>query len=159
MAFAVLPCVAVPQAANAGSLWREAVTDERGMYADKKARRIGDIVTVEVNEAIVLTNTKTFGRDRSAESTGPIGLGTQLVNSLVNSVSSRQASTAAGDPVRRKFPLNLLPKSTADSEKSKIFDPAPLTSNTESSGNATNRQVLQFQMAVQVIDTLPNGIW
>ncbi len=156
MAFAVLPCVAAPQAANAGSLWREAVTDERGMYADKKARRIGDIVTVEVDERITFVNDKSLARTR--ENDANPGLAGQLVNSLINSVSSDKASTAAGDPVRRKFPLNILPKKLEDADNLRILSPS--NSNYKSnggSGSVTNVQTLSFKMAVQVIDTLPNG--
>jgi flagellar L-ring protein precursor FlgH len=152
---ALLPVLAAPHVANAGSLWREAVTDERGMYADKKARRIGDVVTVEVDETLVFTNNKNLTRDRSVA--GSPGLVGQFVNSLVNSVSSDRAATAAGDPVRRKFPLNLLPKSPADAEKIKILDPTNSTSNVEGTGSVSNTQRIKFMMAVQVVDALPNG--
>jgi flagellar L-ring protein precursor FlgH len=155
MAFAVLPCVAVPQAASAGSLWREAVTDERGMYADKKARRIGDIVTVEVDETIVFNNTKVLQRARDTDATP--GLAGQLVNSLINSVSSDKASTAAGDPVRRKFPLNLMPKTKEEADKLKILNPADANYESQNTGRMENTQRVRFSMAVQVIDTLPNG--
>ena len=144
-----------PQVVRAGSLWREAVTDERGMFADKKARRIGDIVTVEVDEQIVFNNSKVLNRARETDATP--GLLGQLANSLINSVSSDKASTAAGDPVRRKFPLNLLPKTRADAAKLNILDPT--NSNYESGNNARmeNTQRIRFMMAVQVIDALPNG--
>jgi flagellar L-ring protein precursor FlgH len=147
--------VVCPQVIRAGSLWREAVTDERGMYADKKARRIGDIVTVEVDEQIVFNNSKVLNRARETDATPGI-LG-QLANSLINSVSSDKASTAAGDPVRRKFPLNLLPKTRADAARMNILDPT--NSNYESGNNARmeNTQRIRFMMAVQVIDALPNG--
>lgn len=147
--------VVSPQVVRAGSLWREAVTDERGMYADKKARRIGDIVTVEVDEQIVFNNSKVLNRARETDATPGI-LG-QLANSLINSVSSDKASTAAGDPVRRKFPLNLLPKTRADAARMNILDPT--NSNYESGNNARmeNTQRIRFMMAVQVIDALPNG--
>lgn len=152
---AFVPVLVAPLTATAGSLWREAVTDERGMYADKKARRIGDIVTVEVDETLVFNNSKSLTRDRAVE--GSPGLAGQLVNSLINSVSGKQAATAAGDPVRRKFPLNLLPKSPADAEKIKILDPTNSTSSVEGNGTVSNTQRIRFMMAVQVVDALPNG--
>jgi flagellar L-ring protein precursor FlgH len=151
-----LPLLGAPRDAAAGSLWREAVTDERGMYADKKARRIGDIVTVEVDEVLDFTNTKTLNRGRNIEGATP-GLLGQLANSLINSVSSDKSATAAGDPVRRKFPLNLLPKTKAEADKFNILDPANSNFKSDSEGGARNTQTIKFKMAVQVIDALPNG--
>ena len=29
--------------AHGGSLWKDGITDERGMFADKRAKRVGDI--------------------------------------------------------------------------------------------------------------------
>jgi flagellar L-ring protein precursor FlgH len=155
MAFAVLFCVAAPQVASAGSLWREAVTEERGMYADKKARRIGDIVTVEVDETIVFNNSKVLQRARDTDANP--GFAGQLVNSLINSVSSDKASTAAGDPVRRKFPLNVLPKTKDAADKLRILNPGDSNYESQNTGKMENTQRLRFNMAVQVIDTLPNG--
>jgi flagellar L-ring protein precursor FlgH len=143
--------------AQAGSLWREAVTDERGMYSDRKARRIGDIVTVVITETLIYNNTR--GLTTAREVTGNPGLAGQLVNSLIGSVSSKQSAVAANDPVRRKFPMNLLPKTQAEltDKNLKILDPLTTDSSTAGTGGLTNRQVLNFTMAVQVIDTLPNG--
>jgi len=140
--------------AVAGSLWREAVTDERGMYADKKARRIGDIVTVFVNETLKYTNTRTLETTRATN--GSPGLAGQFVNSLINSVSSKDSKNASADVVRRKFPSNLLPKDTITAGSLKILDPV---SNSVLTGTGTidDAQVLSFSMAVQVIDVLPNG--
>jgi flagellar basal body L-ring protein FlgH len=110
---------------------------------------------VEVDEQIVFNNSKVLNRARETDATP--GLLGQLANSLINSVSSDKASTAAGDPVRRKFPLNLLPKTRADAAKLNILDPT--NSNYESGNNARmeNTQRIRFMMAVQVIDALPNG--
>ena len=44
----------LPYTGWAGSLWREAVTDERGMFADKRAHRLGDIVTIILQDYPVL---------------------------------------------------------------------------------------------------------
>ena len=155
LVFAVFALLGFPYVATAGSLWREAVTEERGMYADKKARRIGDIVTVEVNEEIRFTNEKILRRDRSTDANP--GLAGQLINSLINSVSSDKASSAAGDPVRRKFPLNVLPKKLEDTKNMRILNPSDSSYESENKGGVTNTQTLRFNMAVQVIDTLPNG--
>jgi flagellar L-ring protein precursor FlgH len=155
LVFAVFALLGFPHVAPAGSLWREAVTDERGMYADKKARRVGDIVTVEVDEVILFNNTKVLQRARDTDAAP--GLAGRLVNSLVNSVSSDTASTAAGDPVRRKFPLNLLPKTKAEADKLNILNPVDTNYESQNTGKMENTQRIRFNMAVQVIDTLPNG--
>ena len=140
--------------ALAGSLWREAVTEERGMYADKKARRIGDIVTVFVEETLTYSNARTLETTR--DTTGSPGLAGQFVNSLINSVSSKDSLKASADVVRRKFPSNLLPKDTITAGTLKILDPVS-NSTLTGTGRIKDEQVLSFSMAVQVIDVLPNG--
>jgi flagellar L-ring protein precursor FlgH len=125
------------------------------MYADKKARRIGDIVTVSIVETLVYDNARGLKTARTTTGSAP-GIGGQIVNSLINSVSSKNSATAPGDVVRRKFPSNLLPKSTDVANTLKILDPASV-STLEGSGEITNSQTLNFTMAVQVIDVLPNG--
>jgi flagellar L-ring protein precursor FlgH len=154
-AFGLFSLLGMASNAVAGSLWREAVTDERGMYADKKARRIGDIVTVSIVETLVYDNARGLKTARTTTGSAP-GIGGQIVNSLINSVSSKNSATAPGDVVRRKFPSNLLPKSTDVANTLKILDPASV-STLEGSGEITNSQTLNFTMAVQVIDVLPNG--
>ena len=54
--FCILCLCVIGAVAHAGSLWREGVTDERGMFADKRAKRIGDILTIVVNENVGMTN-------------------------------------------------------------------------------------------------------
>ncbi len=154
-ALGLFSLLGMASSAVAGSLWREAVTDERGMYADKKARRIGDIVTVSIIETLVYDNSRGLTTSRTTTGTAP-GIAGQIVNSLINSASSKNSAAAAGDVVRRKFPSNLLPKTTAAANALKILDPASV-STLEGSGEITNSQTLNFTMAVQVIDVLPNG--
>ena len=143
-------CLLFPSAGNAGSLWREAVTDERGMFADKRAHRLGDIVSVVISESAVSTNTSKLTSTRAG--TGdPDGLGTGLVNQFINAAGSMQG---AGQKAVGKFPSFLLPKPTGQ-------NPAILsttgTGGFTGGGAITNTQVVTAQMAVQVIDVLPNG--
>ncbi len=152
-ALGLFSLLGMASSAVAGSLWREAVTDERGMYADKKARRIGDIVTVSIIETLVYDNARGLTTSRTTTGSAP-GIAGQIVNSLINSGASRQTALPQTD--RRKFPSNLLPKSTAAANALKILDPASV-STLEGSGEITNSQTLNFTMAVQVIDVLPNG--
>jgi len=82
-----LPLIAA--AAHAGSLWRDGVTDERGMFADKRAKRVGDILTVVVNESVGLTNslsTTTNKQNSSQNATGIEGIASNLVNQFVTNL-------------------------------------------------------------------------
>lgn len=140
-----------PLTGQAGSLWREAVTDERGMFADKRAHRLGDIVTVVVNETTAATNALTLSTNREGAG-DPNGLASGFINSLINSVSNQQSAVPQGD--RRKFPTNLLPKAPGKAPSILSTTGGSTAANT---GNATSTQTLQSSMAVQVIDVLPNG--
>lgn len=73
--FLTVSCFALLAAipAKAGSLWREEVTDERGMFADKRAKRVGDILTLVVQETVSVTNTaKTTTNKTSSTTAGNI---------------------------------------------------------------------------------------
>jgi flagellar L-ring protein precursor FlgH len=147
-----LACVLAPLSGFGGSLWREAVTDERGMFADKRAHRLGDIVTVLINESFESVNTKSLTTSRQAA--GDPGLGTNLLNTLINGVADTQKQGTA--PVG-KFPTNLLPKPAGKA-------PAILAPPVNGSTNANTASVSNVQtltnpngMTVQVIDVLPNG--
>jgi flagellar L-ring protein precursor FlgH len=148
-----LLCFTAP--AFAGSLWREAVTDERGMFSDKRARRLGDIITVVIaNERVTMDVNN--GVERSYENTSKPGLGTNLLNQFIAGITSRDRARATGnianyDP---RFPTNLLPREGGV--------PQILNPGTVGYGNTTENKVsfsrnLNSQIAVQVIDVLPNG--
>lgn len=151
----VLPALVLtalaPLSGHAGSLWREAVTDERGMFADKRAHRLGDIVTVVISEASTSTNNSQLTSTRTSAGDAN-GLTTGLVNTFINAASNQQSAVPAGD--RRKFPSNLLPKAAGKS-------PSILSTTGESTfsggGTITNQRTMTSNMAVQVIDVLPNG--
>lgn len=140
----------LPLTGKAGSLWREAVTDERGMFADKRAHRLGDIVSVVISETAVSTNSSKLTSTRTAAG-DPNGLGTNVVNQFINAAGSMQGEGQKGVG---KFPSFLLPKPAGQ---------APTILSTTGNGNftgggaITNTQVVTAQMAVQVIDVLPNG--
>jgi flagellar L-ring protein precursor FlgH len=148
---ALLLTVLSPISGQAGSLWREAVTDERGMFADKRAHRLGDIVTVVISEASTSTNNAQLTSTRTGAGDAN-GLGTGLVNSFINAASNQQSAVSAGD--RRKFPSNLLPKAAGKSPA--ILDTTG-ASTFSGGGTVTNQRTMTSNMAVQVIDVLPNG--
>jgi flagellar L-ring protein precursor FlgH len=149
-----LPVVSIlmiaPSSVRAGSLWREAVTDERGMFADKRAHRLGDIVSIVISETATSTNTSQLTSTRAG--TGdPNGLGTNVVNQLINATGNMQG---AGQRGTGKFPSFLLPK---PEKQSPTILSTTGTGGFTGGGAITNTQVVQAQMAVQVIDVLPNG--
>jgi flagellar L-ring protein precursor FlgH len=140
----------------AGSLWREAVTEERGMFADKRARRVGDIITIVLfNERVQLDVTNAATRTDTNNSKP--GLGTNLLNQFIAGITSRDRArvvSGGSGSYDSSFPTNLLPR---EGGAPPILDPTAAAF-----GNANNNSVrfnhnLNSQIAVQVIDVLPNG--
>lgn len=121
--------------ARAGSLWREDVTDERGMFSDKRAKRVGDILTLVVQETVSVTN--------SAKTT-------------TNKTSSTTAGNIA-DTVIKSFTGQI---SSKVKELKSLKDANISTSGTNTytgGGDIKNSQTIATRAAVQVIDVLPNG--
>ncbi len=154
----VLVLLGAGDALFAGSLWREAVTEERGMFADKRARRVGDIITIVLfNERVQLdvTNAAT----RTDTNTSKPGLGTNLLNQFIAGITSRdRARLASGgsgalgyDP---RFPTNLLPR---EGGAPSILDPTATAFGNQNNNSVRFNHNLNSQIAVQVIDVLPNG--
>ena len=136
--------------AHAGSLWREGVTDERGMCADKRAKRVGDILTIVVDETVGMTNTlnlTTTKQNSSQNSTGIEGMASNIVNQFIANLPS----TLLGKRVQR---------ATANTGLAAPTVPALSVNGTNSftgGGTITNNQTITGRAAVQVIDVLPNG--
>lgn len=146
-------CLLVPHSGFAGSLWREAVTDERGMFADKRAHRLGDIVTVSIIETFSATNAKNQTSTRTTG--GSPGLAANLLNTVINQAANTQNEGVSGKGTG-KFPANLLPK-PAGSAPTILTPQGALPSSNITSAIVGNNQTLTLKMAVQVIDVLPNG--
>jgi len=142
---------------SAGSLWREAVTDERGMFADKRARRVGDILTVVlINEGVILTDENKSVR--GATNNSKPGLGTNLLNQFIAGITSKERSSRldqARSTYDPKFPANLLPRDTT--EVPKILSPDQGGISTTTGDTLKYDRRLRSEIAVQVIDVLPNG--
>lgn len=138
----------------AGSLWREPITDEKGMFADRRARRLGDIVTIIVDETTVQENLLNLQTERKTVENGFLS---NLVRGLVTGVA-RDATgedTKQGKSIAQRFGLGSSAQTNA--MLSGGFAPNQDTSNRNNQILQQNRQVLQSRMAVQVIDVLPNG--
>jgi flagellar L-ring protein precursor FlgH len=134
-------------AAHAGSLWRDGVTDERGMFADKRAKRVGDILTVVVNENVGMTNSLnlTTNKTNSSQSaSGVEGIASTVLNQFLGSfpgILSKRFRGAPGSSITPQLP----PLSTTG------------TNTFTGGGSITNNQTITARAAVQVIDVLPNG--
>ena len=120
----------------AGSLWREGVTDERGMFADKRAKRVGDILTIIVQETASVANSEALMTAKSSKS----GV-TNLADTIVKQFVGKLPGKVAGQPVNVKD-LNL--SSTGSNDYT-------------GGGEVKNSQTIATRAAVQVIDVLPNG--
>jgi len=136
----------VAATAQAGSLWRDGVTDERGMFADKRAKRVGDILTIVINENVGMTNSlsTTTAKQNSTGFTGIVG---NVVNQFVANLPMNYLQHKLG-------------KSSATNALITPTIPQLPVSGTDSftgGGSITNSQTITGSAAVQVVDVLPNG--
>ena len=132
--------------ARAGSLWREGVTDERGMFSDKRAKRVGDILTIVVQETASLSNSLSLKTAKDSKS-GVTGAASNLINTflqLPNQLLSKQIAN-----VQKTVPSVTIP--------SVPTLPVSGSNSYDGSGEIKNSQTITNRAAVQVIDVLPNG--
>jgi len=117
-----------PSAASAASLWSENAP-ARGMFADRKAARAGDILTIVVTENVAASNTqnKSSTRKSSIE---------DAVNQFIFSVAASKLGTHNG----------ALPGTNISGK-----------ADYSGGGAVTNQQSLSARAAVLVSDVLPNG--
>ncbi len=124
---AALLAAAAPVAATAGSLWNDG--RGRSMFADRKAARAGDILTVVVAESAAATNTqsKKSNRNSSLE---------DAVQRFVFSAAASNLGTHNGE----------LPATSIAGK-----------ANYAGGGEVQNNQSLSSRAAVLVTDVMPNG--
>jgi flagellar L-ring protein precursor FlgH len=138
------------ESAMAGSLWNEKTTNERGMYADKRASRVGDIVTIVVQENTVSTNSLVLKTQREAKA----GAGTNPLVNLLNQFVTALPATILGknkltdEMAKARIPGANLTVPAIDAAGSAEY---------KGGGDITNRMVATSRAAVTVIDVLPNG--
>jgi len=125
--------------AKAGSLWREGYTDERGMFADKRARTVGDLVTVIVDEQVGSLNTLQLTTAKTARSDNE-GLATNLINQFIQAMPSKLFKIPGTS--------GTLNRPTLSGTGSNTFT---------GGGTITNTQSVNARITVQVVDVLPNG--
>lgn len=126
VASAAIVC-AVP--ASAGSLWKTAHARETAMYTDRKARRVGDIITVVVSESASVSASKRTKTDKKAS-----------VDAAVEAFLWDPAVTNGGTH------KGSLPQTKMGG-----------TNNFEGGGEINNKQTITARAAVTVVDVLPNG--
>jgi flagellar L-ring protein precursor FlgH len=130
---------------HAGSLWRDGITDERGMFADKRAKRVGDIVTVIVQESVSVSNTVRTKTDKTAKS-AVVGVATDMFNQFLYNLPGKVFSK----DIKKVLPAN--------AEVPNVPGLAAAgTNDYTGGGEIKNSQTIASRCAVQVIDTLPNG--
>ncbi len=139
----ILALLLLAQAAFAGSLWRDGLTEERGMFADKRAKRVGDIVTIVVTETASLANSLDLKTNKESKA-GVEGFLSNVVNQFITGVPNAllgKLQKNAGSIVVPSLPT--LPVSGANSYTG--------------GGEINNKQTITARSAVQVVDVLPNG--
>ena len=128
---ALVACVALATVApaSAGSLWKTAHARESAMYSDRKARRIGDIITVVVSESASVSASKRTKTDKKA------GIDAGVEAFFWDPAASNLGTHNGSLPQVR---LNG-------------------TNNFEGGGEINNKQTISARAAVTVVDVLPNG--
>jgi flagellar L-ring protein precursor FlgH len=117
------------EAAWADSLWTTPGGDQRSLYADHKAYRVGDIVTVVVQEAAAASSTQNKESTRTSTLNDAVG---QFIFSPATSGLGTHAGQAPSVQMSGK-------------------------SDYTGGGQVTNSQSVSSRAAVLVTDVLPNG--
>ncbi|MBL9127865.1 MAG: flagellar basal body L-ring protein FlgH [Verrucomicrobiales bacterium] len=119
--------LAAPPLADAQSLWRDETA--RSMFADRRARAVGDIVTIVVQESTSSTkaNTTKTAKNTSLDA---------AINSFLFSPAASGLMTSGG-----KMPaINMASKNSFDG-----------------GGSINNSEKITARIAVRVAEVLPNG--
>jgi flagellar L-ring protein precursor FlgH len=132
---------------QAGSLWKEGITDERGMFADKRAKRVGDILTVVVNETASLSNSLRLKTDKESKQ-GVAGAASNILNQFLGNLPSALLKNKT-----------IAKATTSNNVIIPDVPTLPVTGANDYTGGGEikNQQTIATRAAVQVIDVLPNG--
>jgi flagellar L-ring protein precursor FlgH len=143
-------------AAFADSLWITSANSEQGMFADKRARNIGDIVTVVTQENYTTTQAqeiKTY--DKTENAFGPV------LNNIVNQfISQIPTLITAATGVKAASTGSGSGGNTTGGNATVTGVPI-IDFGTENKfnggGTLTGRLTVNTRTAVTVVDVLPNG--
>jgi flagellar L-ring protein precursor FlgH len=122
-----LLCALTPALSLADSLWTSPASSERSMYADRKAARVGDIVTVVVSETAATQSSQSKKTNKDG--------------SINASVSSYLFPSSGMGKHNGEFPSTSMTGSSSFS----------------GGGQVANSQSLSARAAVLVSEVLPNG--
>lgn len=125
---------------SSGSLWKDGIANESGMFADRRARHRGDTLTIVIAENSVVTNTIDQQTSKANSLSNPV-LDQYLVNLPKNLHIAKQATGAAGAA------------GTGVSASSALGLAATYKGNAQ----FNQQQALNSRAAVTVTDVLPNG--
>jgi flagellar L-ring protein precursor FlgH len=133
------------------------------MFADKRARRVGDIITVVLFNERVRMDVVNMAT-RSDTNTSKPGLATNLLNQFFAGVTSRNriptTDAASAGAYQSTFPSNLIPREGQlglPGGAPPILNPGSIGFGNKNDNTVMFDRNLNSQIAVQVIDVLPNG--
>ncbi len=129
MRIQVLTTLAIVLAASVSgrSLWESSNNSERGMFADRKAASVGDILMIEVDEETIAN--RSFSKNTSAGGSLSHALGNIIIPGIL-------------DTTDRTLPSVTIPNST---------------DTYAGGGSMSETNILQSKIAVMVVDVQPNG--
>ena len=113
----------------AESIWRKMGNNEKGMFADKRASRVGDILTVLVEESSRMVNSRRTKTEKKS-----------AINNKVTQFLFSAAASGFGTHNGE------LPATNVSGDNTH-----------EGGGEICNQQTVTGRISVIVIDTLPNG--
>ena len=162
----MLLAVAFPSTGRAGSLWITERNTEQGMFGDRTARNIGDILTIVVSESTVTTKAqeiKTF----SAASNGWGAFVSGLLNQFVQTGAQVGKIALTGSAGSSNSTTSSSGNSTSGGTSAAIasavnnvsiptFD-LTAKSDYNAGGSTTDRLTAENRTSVTVVDVLPNG--
>lgn len=121
--------ITLPAISRADSLWTSPANQERSMYADRKASRAGDILTVVISESVAQSTSQS--KSSSKSSSIDAGISSFLFPAAASGLGKHNGALPATGM-------------TAENEFS-------------GTGAVNNTQSLSGRAAVLVTDVLPNG--
>ena len=128
------------------SLWINEANNEQGMFADIRARNVGDLLTIVIQESTVSTQAqelKTYDNNQSGMGIFVNGLLDQFlkaVPAMLQSATGAKTTDSSGNATVTIPTLDVAAKS-----------------DFTGGGQTTSRLALNNRTAVTVVDVLPNG--
>jgi flagellar L-ring protein FlgH len=168
----VLLSLAFPAACRAGSLWVTERNNERGMFGDRTARDIGDLITIVVDESTVTTKAQEI-QTASTTTNGWGAFISGLLNQFVqagtkagqialtgtsgNSTSSGSTGSTGNATTSGNATVTVSPYASVVNNVSVPTFDLTAKSTYDAGGSTTDRLTANNRTTVSVVDVLPNG--